>query len=69
MKLVCNLIGESCGQVTCLKNATPFFGLSIVKLSRLINGHNGEAKMVHVGVATTIQNRLNIVCGPAHTQI
>ena len=66
MTLVCRIIGESCGQLTYQKNANFFseFGLSTVKPSRLVNGYNKEAKMVDVRLATTIQNLLNIACGP-----
>ena len=69
MILVCKLIGESCVQLTCLKIANPFSRLSALKSSWLVNGYNKEAKMVLVRVATRIQNRMNIVCGPARMQI
>ena len=69
MKLASRLIEESCGQLTCLKNANPLFGLSTIKPSPLVNGYIGEAKMAHVGATTTIQNRLNVYCGLARMQI
>ena len=59
----------SCEKRTCLKNANPFSSLSSIKPSQLVHGYNGEAKMVPVRIATTMQKRLNIACGLVRMQI
>ena len=41
-------------QVTCLKIATPFFGLSAITPSWMINDYNEKARMAPIGAATTI---------------
>ena len=63
MKLECKLIGEGCEQLADLPENCKYF-LWLINHESLSVGKwlQEEAKMALVGVATMIQNRLNIAC-------